>query len=99
LAQGGDVLVRAAWTRARWQEEDGKAFDIIRTLANCEAGVVNRPIWLRRNGGAPLKMRLVAIRMPKALAVKAVSEARAEASPRDGDSIRPLGAYVSANGV
>lgn len=97
IAQGGDVLVRAAWTGARWLEEDGKAFDIIRALADSETGVVDRPIWLGRNGAAPLKMRLVAIKMPKAQAVKAVREARAEAKSKQR-TIKP-GTLVAAEWV
>ena len=97
VAQGGDVLVRAAWTGARWQEEDGKAFDIVRALASSQTGVVDRPIWLGRNAGAPLKMRLVAIKMPKAQAVKAVAEARAEARSKQR-TIRP-GTLIAAEWV
>ncbi len=97
IAQGGDVLVRAAWTGARWLQEDGKAFDIIRALADSETGVVDRPIWLGRNGAAPLEMRLLAIKMPKAQAVKAVREARAEAKSKQR-TIKP-GTLIAAEWV
>lgn len=81
-AQGGDVLVRAAWTSARWLEGDGKTYDIVRDLADSTTGVIDRPIWLSRKEAAPLPLRLVAIRMPKEMAVKAVAEARAEAKSK-----------------
>jgi IS4 transposase len=79
IEQGGDVLVRAAWTSARWMEEDGRAYDIVRDLTKSTSGVIDRPIWLGRKEAAPLPLRLVAIKMPKDKAVAAVAEARAEA--------------------
>ena len=97
IAQGGDVLVRAAWTSARWQEKDGKAFDIIRALANSETGIVDRPIRLGRKEAAPLKVRLVAIKMPKEKAVKAVAEAKAEAKSKQR-TIKP-GTLIAAEWV
>jgi hypothetical protein len=95
--QGGDVLVRAAWTGARWQEENGKAFDIIRALTNSRTGVIDRPIWLWRKEAAPLQLRLVAIKMPKEQAVKAVREARAEAKSKQR-TIKP-GTLIAAEWV
>ena len=97
IAQGGDVLVRAGWTSARWQEEDGKAFDIVHALANSATGIVDRTIWLRRKQDAPLQMRLVAVKMPKEQAVKAVAEARAEAKSSQR-TIQP-GTLVAAEWV
>jgi hypothetical protein len=97
IAQGGDVLVRAGWTSARWMQEDGKAFDIIHALANSASGVVDQPIWLRRKQDAPLKLRLVAVKMPKAKAVEAVAEARAQA--RSGQRTIQPGTLVAAEWV
>jgi hypothetical protein len=97
IAQGGDVLVRAGWTSARWQEEDGRAYDIIAALADDTTGAIDRPIWLGRKGAAPLKLRLLAIRMPKAKAVKAVAEARAEARSKQR-TIQP-GTLIAAEWV
>ena len=84
MAQGGDPLVRAGWTSARWLDEDGRACDIIRELTKSTTGVIDRLIWLGRKqvGAAPVPMRLVAIKMPKDKAVKAVAEARAEAKSK-----------------
>ena len=95
--QGGDVLVRAAWTSACWLEKDGKAYDIVAALANSETGIIDRPICLRRREAAPLRVRLVAIKMPKAQAVKAVADARAEARSKQR-TIKP-GTLIAAEWV
>jgi hypothetical protein len=95
--QGGDVLVRAAWTGARWQQENGKAFDIIRALTNSRTGLIDQPIWLWRKEAAPLQLRLVAIKMPKEQAAKAVREARAEAKSKQR-TIKP-GTLIAAEWV
>jgi hypothetical protein len=97
IAQGGDVLVRAAWTSARWLEKDGKACDIIRDLSKSTTGVIDRPIWLGRKEAAPWRARLVAIRMPKDKAVEAVAEARAEAKSKQR-TIQP-GTLIAAEWV
>jgi hypothetical protein len=97
IEQGGDVLVRAAWTSARWLEKDGSACDIIRCLTKSTTGIIERPIWLARKGAAPLRLRLVAVRMPKAKAVEAVAAARAEARSKQR-TIQP-GTLIAAEWV
>ncbi len=97
IEQGGDVLVRAAWTSARWLEKDGRACDIIRCLTKSTTGVIDRPIWLARKGAAPLRLRLVAVRMPKAQAVEAVAAVRAEARSKQR-TIQP-GTLIAAEWV
>lgn len=97
IEQGGDVLVRAAWTSARWLKADGRAYDIIGDLTKSESGVIDRPIWLGRKEAAPLPLRLVAIRMPKAQAVATVAEARAEARSKQR-TIQP-GTLIAAEWV
>lgn len=97
IEQGGDVLVRAAWTSARWLKEDGSAYDIIRDLTKSTSGVIDRPTWLGRKAAAPLPLRLVAIKMPKAQAVEAVAEARAEARSKQR-TIQP-GTLIAAEWV
>lgn len=79
IAQGADVVVRASWRSARWCYECGSSFDIIRELRDSATGCIDRPIWLARANAAPLGLRLVAVRMPKDKAMKAVAAARAEA--------------------
>jgi hypothetical protein len=97
IEQGGDVLVRAAWTSARWLKEDGRAHDIIRDLTKSTSGVIDQPIWLGRKAAAPLPLRLVAIKMPKAEAIKAVAEVRAEARSKQR-TIQP-GTLIAAEWV
>lgn len=82
MAQKADVLVRAGWRSNRWLDEAGRTCDLIAELSANTSGVIDRPIWLRRTEGEPLRLRLVAVRMPKAQAVKAVADARAEAKKK-----------------
>jgi IS4 transposase len=88
MAQGGDVIVRASWRGARWVDESGQPLDIIRELQKNTTGTIDLPIWLARNKAQPLPMRLVAVRMPKDKAMKAVAEARASAKDK-GYEINP----------
>jgi hypothetical protein len=97
VAHGGDVLVRAGWASARWQDEDGRAYDIVAALADSTSGVIDLPIRLARKDAAPLQLRLVAIKMPKDKAVKAVAEARAEARSKQR-TIQP-GTLIAAEWV
>ena len=88
IAQGGDVVVRAGWRSARWQHEDGCAFDIIEALKSSTTGRIDMPVWLARAKATPLRLRLVAVRMPKDKATKAVADARATAKSK-GNVIQP----------
>jgi hypothetical protein len=82
IEQGGDVIVRAGWQSARWLDQDGRTVDIIRLLNANTTGRIDQPIWLGRGKAKPLRMRLIAARLPKDKAVKAVREARAEAKSK-----------------
>jgi hypothetical protein len=106
IAKGADVIVRAGWKSARWLEEDGRACDIIRELTSNTTGSIDRPIWLGRGearlrhdraGAAPLRLRLVAVKMPKDQATKAVLEARAAARSKQ-HAIQP-GTLIAAEWV
>jgi hypothetical protein len=88
IADGAEVIVRAGWNSARWLEEDGRTCDLIGLLDSNTSRSIDRPIWLGRGEArlrhdrgeaAPLRLRLVAVKKPKAEAVKAVAEARAQA--------------------
>jgi IS4 transposase len=94
IAKGADVVVRASWRSARWLEQDGKACDIIRELTSSVTGSIDRPIWLARGTLAPLQLRLVAIKMPKDQAAKAVAAARATAKSKQ-HAIQP-GTLIAA---
>ena len=88
IAQGADVVVRASWQSARWLEADGRTFDLVAELTSNTTGRIDRPVGLFRSKAAPLPLRLVAIKMPKDQAVKAVAEARATARGRQS-TIQP----------
>ena len=79
IAAGADIVVRASWQAARWLDADGSAFDITLALVRAASGRIDQPVWLGRNGAAPLALRLIAVRLPKDKAVEAVRAARQEA--------------------
>lgn len=65
IAAGADVVVRAGWKNARWCDAEGEPVDVLALLRKGEtAGRVDRPIHLARKGGAPLGLRLIALRKP-----------------------------------
>lgn len=65
LAAGADVIVRAPWNGARWLDHDGRGFNLIKALLDGKAaGVVDCPVWIGRDDGPPLSVRLVAVRKP-----------------------------------
>lgn len=89
LAQGGDVIVRSGWRRAKWLDADGNSFDLIADLkAAADAGRIDRSIALARPSNRigstppppPLAMRLVAFRKPKDKREEARRKVRREAS-------------------
>lgn len=87
LDAGADILVRAGWKSARWQDADGDPLDIIAVLRKAAAsGFIDRPIWIARKKGAPLALRLVAIKKPAQAAEAARRKARREAQ-REGYQI------------
>ena len=69
---GADVVIRAGWKSARWVDEAGEVVDLVAALRAAEAcGLIDRPIWIKRKGGAPLAMRLVAVKKPAEAAAEA----------------------------
>jgi hypothetical protein len=84
LDQGGDFLVRACWRNARWLDGRGRPIDIIAELRKAQhRGLLDRPIWIRRKHGAPLRVRLVAVKKPAPAAAEARRKARRNAQ-REG---------------
>lgn len=80
LAAGADIVVRAGWKGARWRDAAGEPLDLLAVLRKGEArGSIDRPIWLARKTGAPLALRLVAIKKPAAAALTAKRKAHREA--------------------
>jgi hypothetical protein len=75
LAEGGDVVVRAAWRNGRWLNEAGETFDFTAAFAATRDGLIDLPIQLCRKGNTPLQLRVIARR----LAPEAVEAARRKA--------------------
>lgn len=80
LAAGADVIVRAPWNGARWLDAEGGGFNLIKALMDGkEAGIIDCPVWIGRDDGPPLALRLVAIRKPKDKIAESVARIEAEA--------------------
>lgn len=80
LAQGADIAVRAGWKGARWRDAGGNPVDLIAEFRNAAArGLIDRPIWIARKQGAPLRLRLVAVKKPEQAAAAARRKARRDA--------------------
>jgi IS4 transposase len=77
LAAGADILVRAGWKNARWRDADGAPFDLIAAFKKAAGrGLIDRPIWIARKAGAPLSLRLVAVKKSPEAAEAAKHKAR-----------------------
>ena len=80
LEAGADVVIRAGWKNARWLDVKGRPLDLIAQLRAAKAGgLIDRPIWIKRKGGTPLAMRLVAVKKPADAAAEARRKARRDA--------------------
>lgn len=87
LEAGADLLIRAGWKSARWLDANGHPLDLIAALRKAApAGLLDRPIWIARRGGAPLALRLVAFKKAPEAAAAARRKARREAQ-REGYQI------------
>jgi len=77
LKAGGDVIVRAGWKSARWIDAKGAPLDLFSEFRKASArGLIDRPIWIARRSGPPLRLRLVAIKKPPQVAAAARRKAR-----------------------
>jgi hypothetical protein len=80
LEGGADFVIRAGWKSARWLDAEGRPLDLIAELrAASTRGLIDRPIWIKRKGGAALALRLVAIKKPPQAAAAARRKARRDA--------------------
>ena len=80
LNAGADLIVRAGWKNARWLDAKGKPLDLLVELRKAQAtGIIDRPISIACASGAPLALRLIAIRKPAQAAEAARRKARREA--------------------
>jgi len=75
IAAGGDLVVRAVWTNARWVDQNGKLVNVIEILRRgSRKGKVDVPIWIECKSGTLLGVRLVAIKKPREQALAAQRE-------------------------
>jgi len=80
IKAGADFVIRAGWKSARWLDGQGHAFNLVAELRKVtERGLLDRPIWIKPRRGAPLALRLVAIKKPPQAAADARRKARRSA--------------------
>ncbi|WP_284424095.1 MULTISPECIES: IS4 family transposase [unclassified Bradyrhizobium] len=74
---GADFVIRAGWKGARWRDCAGRALDLVAELRKAaKRGLIDRPIWIKPRRGAPLAVRLVAIKKPQDAAAAARRKAK-----------------------
>lgn len=89
LEDKGDVIIRARWNAVRWRDGAGNKITLTDLLvAQPTRDCLDQPIWIARDHGAPLALRLIALRRSEAGRVQAVAKARAKAK-KNGAIIRP----------
>jgi hypothetical protein len=77
---GADVLIRAGWKNARWLDAKGLPFDLMAQLRTAKAHeLIDRRIWIKRKDGAPLAMRLGAVKKPAGAIAASRRKARRDA--------------------
>ena len=87
LDAGADLIVRAGWKSARWLDADNEPVDLSAEFHKAAAhGLIDRPIFVGRKDGAPLALRLVAVKKPSQAADAARRKARRDAQ-REGYQI------------
>jgi hypothetical protein len=87
LADGADFVIRSGWKSARWLDAEGRPLDLIAELRAAGAGApLDRPISIKRKGGAPLAVRLIAVKKPAEAAAEARRKTR-RAAQREGHTI------------
>ena len=65
LKAGGDIVVRARWG-ARWFDGAGERIQLVPLLQKARGrGLIDQPIFIKGSADKPMKLRLVAIRIPK----------------------------------
>jgi hypothetical protein len=87
LDAGADIIVRAGWKNARWLDGAGEPVDLLAAFrASAASGLIDRPIWVARKSGSPLRLRLVAVKKPAQAAEAARRKAR-QAARKGGHQI------------
>jgi hypothetical protein len=77
LADGGDVVVRAAWKNACWQQQNGEPLDLLGMPGMSTTDRIDVPVWVGRRNGPVLAMRLIAVRKSEADAAESRRKAAA----------------------
>jgi hypothetical protein len=75
LDAGGDVVVRAGWRNARWLDQQDEPLDLLAILSRAGERL-DRAVKIGRKSGAPLALRLIAVRKPDAVAETARRQVR-----------------------
>lgn len=87
LDAGADIIVRAGWRNARWLDGESEPVDLLAEFhAGTASGLIDRPIWLARKSGLPLRLRLVAVKKTAQAAAAARRKAR-QAARKGGHQI------------
>lgn len=87
LDAGADIIVRAGWKNARWRDGAGAPVDLLAVFRTGAAtGLIDQPVWIARKSGAPLRLRLVAVKKPAGACEAARRKAR-QASRKGGHQI------------
>jgi hypothetical protein len=87
LEADADFVIRAGWKSARWLDAEGRSLDLVAELRAAKPrGLIDRPIWIKRKGGAPLALRLIAVKKPAEAAAETRRKAR-RAAQREGHTI------------
>ncbi|HKU71331.1 MAG TPA: transposase [Burkholderiales bacterium] len=76
IEAGADLVIRAGWKSARWLDVEGNVVDLAAELKASARGLIDRPIWIKCKRGAPLALRLVAIKKSAQAAAVARRKAR-----------------------
>jgi hypothetical protein len=77
IKASADFVIRAGWKGARWLDSKDRALDLMAELRKAAGrGLLDRPIWIKPKRGAPLALRLVAIKKPAQAAAAARCKAR-----------------------
>jgi hypothetical protein len=98
LENGADIVVRAGWRAGRWRDAEGEPVDLRAEFCKAsEHGLIDRPIWIARDHGDPIALRLVAVRKPEQAAATARRKARREAQ-REGYQLSK-GALAAADWI
>ncbi len=80
IEAGADFVIRAGWKGARWCDAKGRPINLISLLRKAAArGLIDCPIWIKLKHGAPLALRLVAIKKPAQACAESRRKARRSA--------------------